>query len=384
MPENCSIGIIKRKIAKQFNVDKNGLFVCDIWRSNVHREFRNSSGDHVGDINRKNDDIFVYYSAPNTQYDDRKVLPQFQTFAITFEKTVERELYYYNQPPTEDVMMGYPILITFDLNISITIKEVGDRILQLIKPFVPHININDYWNNYNNNNNDNIEKPFIMQAKHSFNHVVELTDSGQVFNLSEKNLQFVVHFNDPEQYHNDRYDYSTRLRDSSAPVKINRSHRGQLIEAYEYRSAASIDLDECIDMVSSSAQKRLAQHNLWYCKKCKHFQCMKKNLQSWNSSDLLIIRLDRYNNGVDDQKLNYIDMLIKFQINQGLVLTGENQDVLYELYAIKNYGVEDAHVKSVFNQKWYHMEDNNHKAASVNNVNHMISENAHTLFYIKK
>ena len=35
------IGIIKRKIGKQFKVDKNGLFVCDIWGSNIYRKFRN-------------------------------------------------------------------------------------------------------------------------------------------------------------------------------------------------------------------------------------------------------------------------------------------------------------------------------------------------------
>ena len=338
MPENCSIRIIKRKIGKKFKVDQEGLFVVDVWKSNIHREWRNHH--HVGEINRKNDDIFVYYSACNAQYDDRKVLPRIETYVIKFEKTVQRVQYDNNQPLAEDVLMGYPILITFDVNISVTIKEIGDRILQLIKPFIPNIDINDYMNNYNNNNDNdnNAEKPFIMEARYWTNgvsRVTELTNSDDIFNVSQKYMQFVVHFNDSEQYQNDGYKYCNRTRDFSVPAEIYLSPGGVVVERFEYISTPSADLEECIDVVTSSRQNRLSQHNLWYCTKCKHFQCIKKKLQSWNSPDLLIIRLDRFNNGIGQKKLNYINMLMKFKIDQGLLLT--NKNVLYDLYAIKNY-----------------------------------------------
>ena len=231
--------------------------------------------------------------------------------------------------------MGYPLLVTFDLNISITIKEIRDRILQLIKPFIPDIDINDYKNNNdinnNNVNNDNNKKakPFVMEAHYSFNNVTQLTDSDAIFILSQRSMKFVIHFNDPQQYHNDGYDYDNRARDVSAPVKTERPFN-------EYRSTSCINLEECIDIGHKS---RLSQENLWYCQRCQNFQCIKKELDgnSWNAPDLFIIHLDRFCNCIDGGKQNYIDMLIKFKIDQGLLVPNKNKDTLYELYAIKNY-----------------------------------------------
>ena len=319
-------------------MDKNRLFVCDIWKSKIHREFHNYN-DYVSDINRKKDDIFVYYSVCqkkdvncNTQIknDDRKVIARFVTFAIIFEKHTER-VYHRHQPQEE--YMGYPILVTFDLNISVTIKEIRDRIWELIKAFIPNFNINDY-NKNNKNNKVDIEKPFKMEARYQFNSVTELTASDKTFDLSPRNMRFVIHFNDPTKYHNDGYYYSTRVRHVSAPEKIGRSG---WVEANEYKSTLSIDLEECIDTDASSRAGRLSQHNLWYCKKCKYFRCIENKIFSWNSPDLLIIHLDRFNDGKAQTDCK-IDMLINFKIDQGLLVPNDNEDIgLYELYAIKNY-----------------------------------------------
>merc|ERR1719242_1875039 len=56
----ADIEMFKQSIAKKQGVDKDELFVCDIWKSKIHRELRRH--DSVGDINRKSDDIFVYHS----------------------------------------------------------------------------------------------------------------------------------------------------------------------------------------------------------------------------------------------------------------------------------------------------------------------------------
>ena len=322
--------MIKRQIAKKFKVNKNGLYVCDVWKSNIHREFRNGSGDHVSDISRKSDDIFVYYSVykkkdDNTSNIDDQMkndVTRFQAFVITFEKDAQRMYHYYRQ----EELMGYPILVTFDLNISVTIKEIRDRIWELINAFIPNFNMNDY--NKNNKKSDN-EKPFKMEIRYRFNSVTELTDSDEIFDLSQRNIKFAIHFNDPTMYHNDGYDYTTRVRDLSAPEKINRSV--EIDTAKEYRYVASMDLEECIDIDESCRANRLSQHNLWYCKTCKYFQCIKNKLNLWNSPDLLIIHLNRF-------KDDYIDMLIKFTIDQGLFLPKDSKNIaFYELYAIKNY-----------------------------------------------
>ena len=304
--------------------------MCDIWRSNIHREYLNGASDNVRDINRRSDDVFVYHSVykkkkdSNTQMKnddiDTTVKPVFQTFVIKFEKIARDAPQLYEGQITNE-FMGYPILVTFDLNISITIKEIRDRIWELIKPFIPNFNINNYSNKNNSIHN---QKPFVMEAQYGFRGVTELTDSDEIFDLSQRNMNFVIHFNDPERYHNDGYKYSNRIRDLSAPHGDRKT----------YKSTSCIDLEECIYIGQGS---KLLKYNLWYCKKCKHFQCIKTKIDSWNSPDLLIIHLDRFDNGLYLKKENYNDMLIKFEIDQELLVPSDNQDTLYDLYAIKNY-----------------------------------------------
>mmetsp|Transcript_17960 Transcript_17960/g.28371 ORF Transcript_17960/g.28371 Transcript_17960/m.28371 type:complete len:1182 (+) Transcript_17960:107-3652(+) len=56
----ADIGMLKESVAKTHGVSKEELFVCDIWKSKIHRELRRH--DSVADINRKSDDIFIYHS----------------------------------------------------------------------------------------------------------------------------------------------------------------------------------------------------------------------------------------------------------------------------------------------------------------------------------
>ena len=56
----ADIGMFKEAVAKVHGVNHEELFVCDVWKSKIHRELRRH--DSVGDINRKSDDIFVYHS----------------------------------------------------------------------------------------------------------------------------------------------------------------------------------------------------------------------------------------------------------------------------------------------------------------------------------
>ena len=62
----ADIDMLKTAVAKKHNVPKDELFVCDIWKSKIHRELRRH--DSVSDINRKSDDIFIYHSKrPNLE-----------------------------------------------------------------------------------------------------------------------------------------------------------------------------------------------------------------------------------------------------------------------------------------------------------------------------
>jgi len=56
----ADVSMFKKAIAKQFNVPADQLFVCDVWKSKLHRELKNR--DMIAEINRRNDDIVVFYS----------------------------------------------------------------------------------------------------------------------------------------------------------------------------------------------------------------------------------------------------------------------------------------------------------------------------------
>merc|ERR1719362_2422431 len=71
----ADIGMLKQAIAKRHQVTDEELFVCDVWKSKIHRELRRH--DSVGDINRKSDDIFIYHS-PRPDLEEWKAQAQAQ------------------------------------------------------------------------------------------------------------------------------------------------------------------------------------------------------------------------------------------------------------------------------------------------------------------
>ena len=426
------IGMFKDKIAKQFNVNKDELFVCDIWKANIHREYRKR--DSVADISKKNDDIFVYHSpkvslnenendndeqddnngndaqpedrpADNQEQEqaqaqanepelpqhdpvddvaggnedgagvaggagdvpagearaeegrggqagqaergrdggngdqggqggqggqgrgDRDQGPRFQTFVVLFQRSVARQQYYYNQRQSEEAFMGYPLLVTFNLHDNLTMRQIRDRIWQLTKPFVADENID-----VNDNN-----KPFVMQASWGYNNLQELTDNDEEFNLDERNMKFVIHFNDPQQYKNEFVLAENRPRDSSAPAPVD-PRTGRSPDDGDDQYGRAITLEACIDAYVE--EEILSQDDAWYCNKCKDFKCAKKKLDLWNSPDLLIIHLKRFS--YTRQWRDRINTLVRFPI-EGLDLSNYLIDpeakkvATYDLYAISNH-----------------------------------------------
>ena len=163
----------KEKLSKIHNVPRNQLFVCDIWKSKIHRELKNH--DIVGDINRKSDDIFVYYcplpivdqlpkiEKNNTEKDTKnknnnnsygnygygyykshefgnETQLKHNTFVITHQKKIKSKYnHYYNSnngERYEDEPLGLPLLITLPTDRIITIKQLRIRIWNKIFPFI--------------------------------------------------------------------------------------------------------------------------------------------------------------------------------------------------------------------------------------------------------
>ena len=391
--------MFKDKIARQFNVNKDELFVCDIWKANIHREYRKR--DSVADISKKNDDIdiFVYHSPKvslnendndNDEQDDNNGNdaqpeepelppydpvddvaggneagafvpggagdvppgeppgqaergrdggdddqgPRFQTFVVLFQRSVQRQQYYYNQRQSEEAFMGYPLLVTFNLHDNVTVRQIRDRIWQLTKPFVADENIDV---------NDN-DKPFVMQAAWGYNNVAELTDTDEKLNLDERNMKFVIHFNDRQQYKNQFVLAENRPRDLSAPAPVD-PRTGRSAD-----DGRAITLEACIDAYVE--EEILSQDDGWYCNKCKDFKCAKKKLDLWNSPDLLIIHLKRFS----CTNVDRINTLARFPI-EGLDLStylidpDAKKTATYDLYAISNHmkGLRGGHYVCLIN-----------------------------------
>ncbi|ETO13312.1 Peptidoglycan glycosyltransferase [Reticulomyxa filosa] len=55
----ADISMLKKAIAKQFNVSSDELFVCDVWKSKIHQELKDRN--MIAEINRRNDDIIIYH-----------------------------------------------------------------------------------------------------------------------------------------------------------------------------------------------------------------------------------------------------------------------------------------------------------------------------------
>eukprot|EP00486_Rosalina_sp_Unknown_P000500 CAMPEP_0201565528 /NCGR_PEP_ID=MMETSP0190_2-20130828/4688_1 /ASSEMBLY_ACC=CAM_ASM_000263 /TAXON_ID=37353 /ORGANISM="Rosalina sp." /LENGTH=888 /DNA_ID=CAMNT_0047983127 /DNA_START=184 /DNA_END=2847 /DNA_ORIENTATION=+ len=184
----ADIDMLKDAVKKAQGVPKEELFICDIWKSKIHRELRRH--DSVSDINRKSDDIFIYHSkrpdmeewkertkdnnkeeaeddkdkdkdkeagdndderandnngntdlnsSAGTYYANRgrgsgnkggKGKSEYQTFVVNNQhRVVARQQYMHgNQQRYEDEPVGYPLLITLPIRIKITMKQIRETL----------------------------------------------------------------------------------------------------------------------------------------------------------------------------------------------------------------------------------------------------------------
>ena len=237
-----TIDELKKLISLKFNIPHDELHICDIWKSNIHREYRKK--DNI-DINRKSDDIFIYHSKkisltnnykpinhpdlPTNKYsniteDIDTSKPRWSTFMILFQKLVPKPLYYHryynfrNNRDEEEKYIGYPLLIKLNLNELLTMKMIRNILFKnYIKPFLKDDNIDI--------NNKYYENIFRIEAHWGFIENIILTDANIEFNIERRNMKFIIHFNNGILF-NDIYTYrNNRLRNRTAPVKFISSDR---------------------------------------------------------------------------------------------------------------------------------------------------------------
>ena len=425
----ADIQMLKEAVAKKQGVSKDELFVCDIWKSKIHRELRRH--DSVSDINRKSDDIFIYYSkrpvdkleewkkagqeiedaikqngdgdnddedgdrdpageANGNNENDKDKEEKWQTFVVNNQhRVVARQQYMHGgQQRYEDESLGYPLLLTLPINVTMSMKTIRECLWEIIKPFLQDENIQITDENL----------PFQFWAAWGFNQHQELVDDSdkppqdQKFDLKQRNLKFLVHWKDPKQYKSALYDSEQRPRDESAPPALDSNSVSSIGfgDDEERRGKGKpIDLTACIEAFCE--KETLSENDAWYCSKCKDFKCASKKIDLWNSPDLLIIHLKRFS--YTRNWRDRINTLVRFPV-EGLDLSRylldeeAKKDAIYDLYAVSNHmggmggGHYTAYAKNLDNKNWYHLDDS--RTSKVSNPETVIGSAAYVLYYYKR
>ena len=495
------ITAFKKTLGKRHNVDEKELYVCDIWKSKFHRELRKH--DTVAEINRRNDDIFVYYSPkpkkdevelkedPNMikkdkndagagaagagagagndnnngngndederrdgagndrngnnnnndynmhshhynsggQYGYRRQRSEYNTVLIENKRRVkvQRNDYGYDDETYEDEQIGCPLLLTVHIRQKMTLRELRQKIFDMIFPFTrtrnerPKRRSKDddddnrqSGNNNNagndagngnikkddpkkaNNNNDVNDKPYKINdddlpcrifAKWGFNNTQEIFyDNDDLFDFDQSELKFEILWTDWTKYRHELYARKNRKRNQTAPPLTNKY--GDDDDDNGGRYGRPIELDACFEAFTE--EEKLGENDAWYCSKCKAFKRAKKKIDLWTVPDILIIHLKRFS-----YTRNYrdrINTLVKFpikglNIKEFLVNKYERANCTYDLFAVSNHmggmggGHYTAYAKNVYNDQWYHLDDS--RTSMVNNPQQMVSSSAYVLYYYR-
>lgn len=147
----------------------------------------------------------------------------------------------------------------------------------------------------------------------------------------------------------------------------------------------SITLHDCLKLFSK--KEILSLDDSWYCPTCKEHRQASKQIQLWNTPDILLIHLKRF----ESQRSfsDKIDDVVQFPI-EGLdmndyVVENDPDGSMYDLIAVDNHyggiggGHYTAYVKN--NDKWYYFDDSR---VTETDPEHSIAGSAYLLFYLRR
>ena len=387
----------KKLLSKRHNVNRKELYVCDIWKSKFHREFRKP--DTVAEIHPRNDDIFVYYS-PKPKLDEIELKEANNT---NNSKQINYSTYLVcnklditllgNDMDNEnnfidDDYIGCPLLFTLHLRQKITFKELRCKIFDMIIPFTRTRNetMNHYIKNDISYKINDYDLPFKIFAKWEDDQKQEITyDNDNLFNIYhyQSILKFEILWNNWAKYRHELYDLKTRHRHSSAPPSLN-DYTTSINFDY-YKHGLPIELDSCFDLFTDI--KHLNENDTWYCNKCQTFKKGNKKIDLWKAPDILIIHLNRLNYTENNQDRR--NTLVKFplkglNIKHFLANKYRTSNCVYDLFAVCNHisGKYTAYSKNIYNNKWYFFD--NSITFIEENTQQIISSSAYILFYHKR
>ncbi|ETO26124.1 ubiquitin carboxyl-terminal hydrolase 11 [Reticulomyxa filosa] len=405
----ADVAMLKSAIAKQFKIDKDSLYVCDVWKSKIHHELKGR--DMIAEINRRNDDIIVFY-APKPEIPNETISgedkeknknkekdkseeaadsdengtsskagasdqkgPLFNVFVVLCQTRIQARGGYHRD---EDEQIGMPLLVTFPLDKPVSHKEAIERIFNLVKPYLTD---KEKWGLGKDQ-----KLPFTCFATYGFSSVLQLEDKDDPLPLKERHFKFNLHFPDRSEYNEEICLREKRLRHESAPAPLNSS---SYLDDEDRASGKPVELGACVDAFTE--EEILDENDAWYCSKCSDFKCAKKKMDLWSAPDLLIIHLKRFS--YTRQWRDRINTLVKFPLegldmSPWIVCDEYKRDAVYDLYGISNHmggmggGHYTAYAKNLYNGRWYHLDDS--RTSEVRNPDMMISSAAYVLYYKRR
>ncbi|AMD19586.1 HCL565Wp [Eremothecium sinecaudum] len=126
----------------------------------------------------------------------------------------------------------------------------------------------------------------------------------------------------------------------------------------------TITLLDCLTLFSTP--EVLGASDSWYCPNCKVHRQATKQIELWNSPDILLIQLKRFEN--QRSFSDKIDDVVNFPINDFdmspyLICKDDKTSNIYDLIAVDNHygglggGHYTAYVKNFVDNKWYYFDD---------------------------
>ena len=156
----------------------------------------------------------------------------------------------------------------------------------------------------------------------------------------------------------------------------------------ENHKALDITLGDCLKLFSKKEVLGIADS--WYCPKCKEHRQASKRIQLWNTPDILLIHLKRFESS--RSFADKITEIVKFPImnldmSHHVVDRDDPRGYIYDLIAVDNHfggiggGHYTAYVKNYIDEQWYYFNDG-HVTKTV--PEESIAGAAYLLFYLRR
>ncbi|CCK69329.1 putative ubiquitin-specific protease UBP12 KNAG_0C02180 [Huiozyma naganishii CBS 8797] len=172
------------------------------------------------------------------------------------------------------------------------------------------------------------------------------------------------------------------------PGKISNKELESIKLAESAHVEQETTLKDCLNLFSK--KEVLGMSDSWYCPNCKEHRQATKKIELWNTPDVFLIHLKRFENtrSFSDK----IDATILFPIedldmSEYLVYKDDPRGSVYDLIAVDNHyggmggGHYTAYVKNLTDQNWYYFDDSR---VSKTSPEKSIAGSAYLLFYLRR